>query len=194
VAHLIAVMGDSISAGTPGWDPNPAIREAKGRDNVESQWEYWAARRHPGLTFHNHGVGGERTDEIAARLETDVGDVDHLVVQGGINDIVQGRNIEHAASDVRLMVQWGKRRGLQVTLADVLPWNNGRPGAAAEICSLNEAIHRIGQDEHVRVLPFYATLQSPEEPGRMRADWTADGNHPSVLGHRRLGELAFVWP
>jgi mannose-6-phosphate isomerase-like protein (cupin superfamily) len=28
----------------------------------------------------------------------------------------------------------------------------------------------------------------------MRADWTADGNHPSILGHRRLGERAFAPP
>jgi hypothetical protein len=28
----------------------------------------------------------------------------------------------------------------------------------------------------------------------MRADWTPDGNHPSVEGHRRLGELAFELP
>jgi lysophospholipase L1-like esterase len=25
----------------------------------------------------------------------------------------------------------------------------------------------------------------------MRADWTSDGNHPSIDGYRRLGELAF---
>ena len=41
------------------------------------------------------------------------------------------------------------------------------------------------------MLPFYQTLEDPERPGRMRAEWTADGNHPSVAGHRRLGELAF---
>ncbi|MDX6512182.1 MAG: hypothetical protein QOE36_1686, partial [Gaiellaceae bacterium] len=32
-------------------------------------------------------------------------------------------------------------------------------------------------------------------PGRMREDWThADGDHPSVAGYRRLGELAFWLP
>jgi hypothetical protein len=25
----------------------------------------------------------------------------------------------------------------------------------------------------------------------MKPEWTPDGNHPSVEGHRRLGELAF---
>jgi lysophospholipase L1-like esterase len=46
----------------------------------------------------------------------------------------------------------------------------------------------------VPVLPFYATLESPELPGRMRDEWTSDGDHPSVEGYRRLGELAFRVP
>jgi hypothetical protein len=28
----------------------------------------------------------------------------------------------------------------------------------------------------------------------MRADWTAEGDHPSVAGYRRLGERAFHLP
>ena len=41
------------------------------------------------------------------------------------------------------------------------------------------------------MLPFHETLEDPQAPGRMKAEWTPDGNHPSVEGHRRLGELAF---
>jgi hypothetical protein len=28
----------------------------------------------------------------------------------------------------------------------------------------------------------------------MRDEWTSDGDHPSVAGYRRLGELAFRLP
>ena len=49
----------------------------------------------------------------------------------------------------------------------------------------------IGAEEGVVVLPFHATLEDPERPGRMRPEWTDDGDHPSVAGYRRLGELAF---
>ena len=35
-------------------------------------------------------------------------------------------------------------------------------------------------------------LEDPELPGRMKGEWTPDGNHPNVEGHRRLGELAFA--
>jgi lysophospholipase L1-like esterase len=46
----------------------------------------------------------------------------------------------------------------------------------------------------VPVLPFHATLEDPELPGRMRADLTVEGDHPSAEGYRRLGELAFRLP
>ena len=44
------------------------------------------------------------------------------------------------------------------------------------------------------VLAFHETLEDPERPGRMREEWTSDGDHPSVEGYRRLGELAFRLP
>jgi lysophospholipase L1-like esterase len=73
----------------------------------------------------------------------------------------------------------------------VLPWNMGWPDADVQIRALNDAIRLIGDQEGVQVLPFYETLEDPERPGRMRPEWTADENHPSIAGHRRLGELAF---
>ena len=45
------------------------------------------------------------------------------------------------------------------------------------------------------VLPFHDTLEDPDAPGRMKPEWcNEDGDHPSVAGYRRLGELAFRLP
>ena len=185
-------LGDSITAGNPGWDPDPARRELEDPgDDETSQYLYWAARANPGMRFLNHGVGGERTDEIRHRLESAVADADVIVVQGGINDIVQGRSIDLAAADILAMVRRSKEIAPTVLLADVLPWNNGWPGAEPTIRALNELIREIGSTEAVSVLPFHDTLEDPELPGRMKPEWTPDGNHPSVAGHRRLGEVAF---
>jgi lysophospholipase L1-like esterase len=118
-----------------------------------------------------------------------------LVVQGGINDVAQGRPVEAAAANLRAMVRRGKERGLRVALADVLPWNNGWPGADREIRRLNELIRGVAREEGVLLLPFHDTLADPGRPGRMAAEWThPDGDHPSVAGYRRLGELAFRVP
>jgi hypothetical protein len=97
-------------------------------------------------------------------------------------------------TDLRAMVRRGKELGLRVTIANVLPWNAGWPRTEKAINLLNEEIEELAQDENVSVLPFYATLESPDAPGRMREEWTSDGDHPSVEGYRRLGELAFRLP
>jgi lysophospholipase L1-like esterase len=192
---LVVGLGDSITAGNPGWDPDPGRRKLEDPgDDETSQYLYWAARANPGMRFRNHGVGGERTDEIRRRLEEAVEGADVVVVQGGINDIVQGRSTELAAADLRAMVRRCKELVPVVLLANVLPWNNGWPDAEPKIHALNALITEIGASEAVPVLPFHETLEDPEAPGRMGSNWTPDGNHPSVEGHRRLGELAFRLP
>ena len=192
---LVAALGDSITAGSPGYDPSRVRAKLLGfAQNPQSQWEYWAERKDPRLRFRNCGVFGERTDQIARRLVDCKTGAHVLVVQGGINDIVQGRPVAEAARNLRSMVERGKRLGLRVEVADVLPWNNGYPVSAPKILALNRLIHAFARAEQVRVLPFYATLDDPKSPGRMEGPWTADGEHPSVAGYRRLGELAFRLP
>jgi lysophospholipase L1-like esterase len=117
-----------------------------------------------------------------------------LIVQGGINDIAQGRDVESAARNLRAMVRRGKELDLRVALVDVLPWNNGWPDAEPRIRQLNALIAEIAREEDVPLLPFHDTLEDPERPGRMREEWTSDGDHPSVDGYRRLAEIAFRLP
>ena len=124
-----------------------------------------------------------------ARLDDCARDADMLVVQGGINDIAQGRSVEDAARHLRTMVRRGKELGLRVALIDVLPWNNGWPEAEPQIRRLNALIAELAHDESVPLLPFHDTLEDPDRPGRMRAEWTSDGDHPSVEGYRKLGEV-----
>ena len=192
---VVAALGDSITAGSPYWDPDAEVRAQIGDElDEQSQWEFWAARKDERLRFRNCGIYGQRTDEIAERLEVCAAGADVLVVQGGINDIAQGYGFDLAAKSLRAMVRRGKDLGLRVTIANVLPWNAGGPGTEETINRLNESIDELARDENVPLLPFYATLDSPDLPGRMPDEWTSDGDHPSVEGYRRLGELAFRLP
>ena len=185
---VVAALGDSITEGSPEYD-------ARYGGDEKSQWEYWAARADPRLLFRNCGAYGERTDEIALRLDTSVAGADVLIVQGGINDIAQGYRVDLAAANLRAMVQRGKELGPRVAIADVLPWNNGWPDAEPQIRELNALVAEIAREEDVVLLPFHDTLEDPDRPGRMGDEWVhADGDHPSVAGYRRLGEIAFRLP
>jgi lysophospholipase L1-like esterase len=181
----VACLGDSITEGSPYWDSR------KGSGDPEGQWEHWAGLQHPELELRNFGIWGERTDQIAERFDDAVAGADVLIVQGGINDIAQGRSVDSAAADLAHMIERGLALDLQVAVCDVLPWNNGWPDHAAAIRELNERIHAFG----VPLLPFHDTLEDVDRPGRMRDDWTnEDGDHPSLAGYRRLGEVAFRLP
>ena len=187
---IVAALGDSITAGAPLWDPSPSIRAAIGAAaDPKSQYEYWAQRRLRGTRFRNCGVPGERTDRIILRLRDCAKGADVLVVQGGVNDILQGRQAEAAARNLRAMVRRGKRLGLRVALAEALPYNDGYPATVGAIRELNRQIVAIGREQGVPVFPWYRRMEDPRAPGRMKGEWTADGAHPTVAGYRRLAEV-----
>jgi lysophospholipase L1-like esterase len=182
---VVACLGDSITEGSPHWDARARTGDPEG------QWEHWAGLLHPELELRNFGIWGERTDEIATRFEEAVAGADVLIVQGGINDIAQGRSIDDAAHALGAIVERGLVLGLPVAVCDVLPWNNGWPEREAAIRALNERIRGLGAP----LLPFHDTLEDPGLPGRMKGEWADDdGDHPSIAGYRRLGEVAFRFP
>jgi lysophospholipase L1-like esterase len=187
---VVAVAGDSISAGSPLWDPDSAVRSRIAAPDERSSWQWWAARADSRLEFRTTAVYGERTDEIASRLDLVLEGADVLVVQGGINDVVQRRPVEQAAENLAAMLDRGRGGGLALAVTDVLPWNNGDERTAGDIQRLNALIAQLG----VPLLPFHDTLADPDDPSRMGDGLTDDGDHPSAEGHRLLGERAFRLP
>jgi lysophospholipase L1-like esterase len=188
---VVAVAGDSISAGSPLWDPDPAVRARIASPDERSQWQWWASRADSRLEFRTTAVYGERTDEIARRVDLVLPGADVLVVQGGINDVVQRRPVAQAAGNLEAMLDRGAAAGLALAVTDVLLWNNGDGEAAAAIEQLNKLIREVAETTGATLLPFQDTLADPDNSGCMRAGLTDDGDHPSIGGHRLLGERAF---
>jgi lysophospholipase L1-like esterase len=185
---VVAALGDSITAGSPRWDPNPDIRAEIGSQlDQRSQYELWAERALRNTEFRNCGVPGQLTDEIARRLEECADGADVLIIQGGTNDIGSGRAPAEIATNLRGMVREGKRLGLRVAIAELLPWNASYPVTDPLIRDVNRRIARIANVENVELQPWYSLLEDPRRPGRMRDAWTDDLLHPSVAGYRRLG-------
>jgi lysophospholipase L1-like esterase len=191
---VVAVAGDSISAGSPLWDPEPAVRSRLAAPDERSQWQWWAAQADIRLEFRTTAAYGERTDEIARRLDLVLPGADVLVVQGGINDIAQRRPVEDAARNIEAMLAAGRAAGAALEVVDVLPWNNGDERAAYDITRLNALIREVAATTGATLLPFHDTLADPADPRKMKEGLTDDGDHPSIEGHRLLGEHAFRLP
>ena len=64
-------MGDSTTAGTPGWKSRIEAPPAGAGDQT-SQYAWWLMQDEPDWEVLNHGVNGERSDQIRARFERDV--------------------------------------------------------------------------------------------------------------------------
>jgi lysophospholipase L1-like esterase len=200
---LVGALGDSITSGSPGYDPDPAAAAQLGFGQDErSSFEYWAEKAHPGTEFRNCGVYGERTDEIAARLNECADGADRLIVQGGINDIAQSLQAGHAASltaartagkNIAKMLDRAQHLGIPVAVTDVLPWNSGHPAADDAIDLLNREIAKEAGARGIPVLPFHDTLEASSHE-EMKPGLTADGDHPSIAGYKLLGEKAYELP
>jgi lysophospholipase L1-like esterase len=192
--RLIAAIGDSITAGYPGYTPNPArFRRLGLHRNPMSQWEYWAQQQHPELEFRNCGVPGERTDQIARRFDQCTQGVDGVVIQGGINDLIDAIPSAVVLANLRRMVDRARQLNLDVAVADLLPYGRA-PQSDPAIDRLNLQIAAMARREEATFLDFHRVLEDPQHPGQMRPAWTADAIHPTVEGYRRRGELAFKPP
>lgn len=187
---VVSALGDSITAGTPFWDPDVRVRASIGRDVDERhQWPYWVERDNPRVCVRNLGVNLERTDQIRARLDDALAEAQVVILQGGINDVVQRRELAATVDDLAAMIRRAKEVVGVVAITNVLPWNNGYPGHSPMIVRLNEEIEMIARSEGIQLLDFYTALEDPERAGRMPDPQTSDGNHPSLAGHRSLAAV-----
>src|SRR5262249_38918252 len=103
-AVIVCCLGASLTPAPPPRGPAPVVRAGIEAPDERSQWQWWAERADASLELRNHGVNGERTDQIAARVDAALSGVDGVIVQGGINDVVQRRPVEDAARNLAAMV------------------------------------------------------------------------------------------
>ena len=97
-APTIVALGDSTTAGTPGF-LSPLEAPPDGAGEVRSQFAWWMRQAEPDWRVLNRGVNRERTEAIAARFDRDVlaARPDVLILLAGVNDVYDG----DAAVDVQ---------------------------------------------------------------------------------------------
>lgn len=185
---MIVALGDSTTAGTPGWK-SPLEAPPRGAGDETSQYAYWLMKQHGDWTVLNRGVNGERSDQILARFDRDVIDAgaDAVVIIAGVNDVYQGRDPAHVIAQLSEMYGRAERAGIVVVAGTIVPYNTATPEQNARMRAINSWIR--GRSE-ARPSPHYAdtrtAVASPHSPDLL--DDTPDQLHPSASGYRRMAE------
>ena len=182
----IVALGDSTTAGTPGF-ASPIEAPPDGSGDAESQYAYWLMRAHPDWRVLNRGVNGERTDQIRVRFTRDVIQArpDLVIIVAGVNDIYQGRTAESVQAELLSMYSAARDAGIPIVAGSILPYNTATPEQNGRMHAVNAWIRDDGSRQ--TGLIFCDTRAAVAMPGR--PDLLAsspDDIHPSPEGYRLM--------
>jgi acyl-CoA thioesterase I len=182
----IVALGDSTTAGTPGF-ASPIEAPPDGSGDAESQYAYWLMRAHPDWRVLNRGVNGERTDQIRLRFTRDVIQArpDLVIIVAGVNDIYQGRTAESVQAELLSMYSAARDAGIPIVAGSILPYNTATPEQNGRMHAVNAWIRDDGSRQ--TGLIFCDTRAAVAMPGR--PDLLAsspDDIHPSPEGYRLM--------
>jgi acyl-CoA thioesterase-1 len=178
----IVALGDSTTAGTPAFE-SPVEAPPRGRGDETSQYAYGLMKAHPEWEVLNRGVNGERSDQVRARFERDVvGARPHaVVIIAGVNDVYQGRTVEHVTAQLAAMYARARHAGIPVVAGSIIPYNTATPEQNARMRRINEW---IGQQPGIAFVDTRAAVAASNDPDSLFD--SPDGLHPTPEGYRRM--------
>ena len=184
--RTIVAVGDSTTAGTPGFK-SPVEAPPEGAGDVESQYAYWLMRAHPGWRVLNHGVNGERSDQIREQFARVVMALapDLVVGIAGVNDIYQNRPAEAVVRELETIFELAARASppLPLVAGSILPVNTATADHNRSMSIVNDWIRGFAStDSHETFCETRAAVCAPGEPDRLVS--SPDGLHPSPDGYR----------
>jgi len=181
-------MGDSTTAGTPAFE-SPREAPPNGRGDETSQYAYWLVKAHPDWEVINQGINGQRSDQIRVRFEEDVvlKKPAIVVIIAGVNDVYQGRSVDHVKTELSAMYKRAQEAGIKVIAGTIIPYNTATPDQNARMHEINEWIKAQAQsDANVRVVDTRAAVAEPGRPDLLAS--SPDGLHPDSTGYRKMAE------
>src|SRR5687767_8995914 len=185
---LIVAIGDSTTAGTPGFR-SPLEAPPAGAGDATSQYAWWLMQAHPDWNVLNKGVNGERSDQIRARFERDVSVAGPavVIVIAGVNDVYQGFPAAHVIEQLLWMYQRAAGAGIRVIAGTIIPYNTATPEQNARMREINDWIRRRAQDDAgLEYVDTRAAVSLPGNPDMLSE--TSDQLHPSAAGYRAMAD------
>lgn len=184
----IVALGDSTTAGTPGWK-SPLEVLPSGQGDETSQYAYWLMQAHPDWNVLNMGVDGQRSDQIRGRFERDVIEQQPraVVIIAGVNDVYQGRSVQHVKEQLAAMYERARRAEIPVVAGTIVPFNTATEEQNARMKEINAWIReRSSEDPNITFVDTRAAVADQKNADLLFE--SPDGLHPSAAGYRRMAE------
>jgi len=211
IVSAVEVASDRASAPTAIVAFGDSITEGSGSHASHADWPSLLAQRLQqgcpgGFVVLNAGISGNHlladggSPGGLLRLDRDVLSVvgvSHVILLEGINDIRQADDSgnEGTAEDLvagyRQIIGRLHERGIKVIGATLTPYEGTARQTArglASVAHVNEVIR--GSNLFDGVIDFYAALEDPARPGRMRSEMSSgDWLHPGDRGYAAMAEV-----
>jgi len=180
----IVAMGDSTTAGSPAFK-SPIEAPPDGYGDHTSQYAYWLMQSHPEWEVLNHGVNGERSDQVRNRFERDVvaSAPKAVVIIAGVNDVYQGRSVEHVTAELSAMYARAAQAGIRAVAGSIIPYNTATSEQNARMRQINDWIRSQPGIVFVDTRAAAAAAGNPDT----LLD-SADGLHPTAAGYHRIAD------
>jgi lysophospholipase L1-like esterase len=185
---LIVALGDSTTAGTPLFK-SPIEAPPSGAGNQQSQFAYWLMQSHPTWSVLNRGVNGERSDQIAARFDRDVlgQRPAAVIIIAGVNDVYQGRPVDHVLTHLRGMYDRAAAAGIPVIAGSIVPYNTATAEQNHKMHEINTWIAaQHSRDPNIVAVDTRSAVAARGDADRLSG--SPDGLHPDIAGYRSMAE------
>ncbi|NLW92193.1 MAG: GDSL family lipase [Syntrophomonadaceae bacterium] len=166
----IVCLGDSITYGFP-WGPTVSWVQMLG-DAL-------------GCEVINKGINGNTTGDMLQRFDRAVlkNDPTHLVIMGGINDVVLGESFDRIVWNLHEMVDKALAAGIKVILG--LPTAVDNEYWEKLITRIRQWMKNYAQEIGLSLIDFPAAFY--DQYGQLRTDLLlADGAHPDTSGYKEM--------
>jgi len=172
---LAVLMGDSITDGWPGNDP-----------------EFFTENNLIG-----RGISGQCTSHMLARFQRDVVELHpkYVVIMAGINDIAWNNgysDVENAYRNIISMCQIAKQNKIKViiattTPADHFPWRPQVPDVLKQAQWLNNSLIEYAKANRLGIADYAAAVA--DENGVTSTKYSHDSVHPNLEGYKVMEEV-----
>ena len=181
-------MGDSTTAGTPGWQSRIET-PPEGAGAETSPYGWWLMQTHPEWAVINQGVNGERSDQILARFGRDVLEQrpELVVIIAGVNDVYQGRPTAHVIEQLAAMYAQARGAGIPVVAGTIIPYDTATVEQNARMREINAWIRQAAAgDPAIAFADTRSAAAAADDPDRLFE--SPDGLHPSPAGYLKMAE------